>query len=109
MQSPKTFSLEIENIAIDMKISHMDAVLYYCDKNQVEVESVSKLITKALKDKIEANARELKLLNDDGELIIISLVIGERFFMLGIFVDCSKLFLPPTFISTSFPVFFVSL
>ena len=46
MQSPKTFSLEIENIAKDMKISHMDAVLYYCEKNDLEPDSVSRLITK---------------------------------------------------------------
>ena len=46
-------------------MTHLDAVLYYCDKNEIEVESVSKLITKGLKDKIEANARELRLLNDD--------------------------------------------
>ena len=46
-------------------MTHLDAVLYYCDKNEIEVESVSKLITKDLKDKIETNARELRLLNDD--------------------------------------------
>ena len=64
-KTPKIFSLEIEKLASEKRLTHLDAVLYYCDKNQVEVESVSKLITKALKDKIEANARELKLLNDD--------------------------------------------
>ena len=64
-KTPKIFSLEIEKIASEKRLTHLDAVLYYCDKNEVEVESVSKLITKALKDKIEANARELKLLNDD--------------------------------------------
>ena len=64
-KTPKIFSLEIEKIASEKRLTHLDAVLYYCDKNEVEDESVSKLITKALKDKIEANARELKLLNDD--------------------------------------------
>ena len=64
-KTPRIFSLEIEKLASEKRLTHLDAVLYYCDKNQVEVESVSKLITKALKDKIEANARELKLLNDD--------------------------------------------
>ena len=67
MQTPKTFSLEIENIAKEKSISHMDAVLHYCEVNEDEIETVSKLITKALKSKIEANARELKLLNSDKE------------------------------------------
>ena len=62
MQTPKTFSLEIENIAKDKKISHMDAVLHYCEKNDIEFDSVSRLITKGLKEKIEANARELNFL-----------------------------------------------
>ena len=62
MQTPKTFSLEIENIAKDKKISHMDAVLHYCEKNDIEPDSVSRLITKGLKEKIEANARELNFL-----------------------------------------------
>ena len=62
MQTPKTFSLEIENIAKEKKISHMDAVLYYCEKNDMEPDSVSRLITKGLKEKIEANATELNFL-----------------------------------------------
>ena len=64
-KTPKIFSLEIEKLASEKELTHMDAVLYYCDKNQLEVETVSKLITKALKDKIEVNARELKLLQGD--------------------------------------------
>lgn len=64
-KTPKIFSLEIEKLASEKELTHMEAVLYYCDKNQLEVETVSKLITKALKDKIEANARELKLLQGD--------------------------------------------
>ena len=70
MQSPKTVSLEIENIAIDMKISHMDAVLYYCEKNDLEPDSVSRLITKGLKEKIEANARDLNFLEKTATLPI---------------------------------------
>jgi len=61
-KTPKIFSLEIEKLASEKRLTHLDAVLYYCDKNQVEVESVSKLITKALKDKI--NIAE-KVLGED--------------------------------------------
>ena len=48
-KTPKIFSLEIEKIANETGLSHFDAVLYYCDKNELEVETVSKLITKGLK------------------------------------------------------------
>ena len=60
--TPKKFSLEIEKIASENNLNHLDSVLLYCDKNKVEIQTVKKLITKALKQKIEANASALKLL-----------------------------------------------
>ena len=60
--TPKVFSLEIERIAKEKEITHMDAVLLYCKDNQIEPEKVSSLITKGLKEKIEANARDLNFL-----------------------------------------------
>ena len=59
LQTPKVFSLEIEKIAKEKDITHMDAVLLFCKDNNIEPEKVSSLITKGLKEKIEANAREL--------------------------------------------------
>jgi len=58
----KTFSLEIENLATEKGITHMEAVLYYCSKQGIEPDTVSSLISKSLKEKIEANARELNFL-----------------------------------------------
>jgi hypothetical protein len=57
--SPKEFSLYIEGIVKDRKISHMDAVLEYCKENFIEPEDIKKLINKSLKDKIKVNATEL--------------------------------------------------
>lgn len=62
MQTPKTFSLEIERVAKEKNINHIDAVIWYCEKNDLEPDSVSRLLTKGLKEKIEANARELNFL-----------------------------------------------
>ena len=62
LNSPKTFCMNIENIVKEKKISHMDAVLWYCEKEGLELEGISPLISKALKEKIEANARELNFL-----------------------------------------------
>tara|TARA_B100001564_G_C20413985_1_gene566969 strand:+ start:526 stop:762 length:237 start_codon:yes stop_codon:yes gene_type:complete len=63
--TPKKFSLEIEKISSEKNLNHLDSVLLYCDKNKMEIETVKKLITKALKQKIEANASTLKLLKTD--------------------------------------------
>ena len=70
VQTPKVFSLEIENIVKEKKITHMDAVLFYCYKNGIEPDKVSSLITKALKEKIENNARELNFLPKTAQLPI---------------------------------------
>ena len=70
MQTPKTFSLEIEKVAQDKNINHLDAVIWYCQKNELEPDSVGRLITKGLKEKIEANARELNFLEKTAQLPI---------------------------------------
>tara|TARA_Y100001958_G_C21055406_1_gene420074 strand:- start:89 stop:313 length:225 start_codon:yes stop_codon:yes gene_type:complete len=70
MQSSKTFSLEIEKIAKEKNITHMEAVLEHCRVQQIEPDSVARLITKSLKDKIEGNARDLNFLPRQAKLPI---------------------------------------
>ena len=62
LNTPKTFCMKIEDIVKEKSISHMDAVLWYCEQEGLELEGISPLISKALKQKIEANARELNFL-----------------------------------------------
>ena len=71
MQNTKTFSLEIEKMATEKSITHMDAVLEYCKTKEIEPESVTRLISKSLKDKIEANARDLNYLPNQAKLPIL--------------------------------------
>ena len=70
MNTSKTFSLEIENIAKEKRISHMEAVLWYCTKQGIEPDTVGTLISKSLKEKIEANARDLNFLPRQAQLPI---------------------------------------
>ena len=70
MNTSKTFSLNIENIVKDKHITHMDAVLWYCEKEGIEPDTVGSLISKGLKEKIEANARELNFLPRQAQLPI---------------------------------------
>ena len=64
----KTFTLEIENIAKEKQITHMEAVLYYCNEEGIDPDSVAYLISKGLKEKIEANARALNFLPKQAQL-----------------------------------------
>ncbi len=64
IHSSKTFALVIEQIVNEKEVTHMEAVLIYCEDKGVEPFEVSGLIkkNKALLDKIECNARELNFL-----------------------------------------------
>ena len=68
MNTTKTFSLQIENIAKEKKITHMEAVLWYCKNEGIEPDTVSNLLSKGLKEKIEANARDLNFLPRQAQL-----------------------------------------
>ena len=68
MNTTKTFSLQIENIAKEKKITHMEAVLWYCKDQGIEPDTVSNLLSKGLKEKIEANARDLNFLPRQAQL-----------------------------------------
>ena len=59
----KEFSLIIEGVVKDKKpITYMDAIIWYCEENQLEVESVGRLISKALKEKIQVEASKANLI-----------------------------------------------
>ena len=59
----KEFSLIVEGVVKDKKpITYMDAILWYCEENQIEVESVGRLISKALKEKIQVEASKANLI-----------------------------------------------
>ncbi len=59
----KEFSLIIEGVVKDKKpITYMDAIIWYCEQNQIEVESVGRLISKALKEKIQVEASRANLI-----------------------------------------------
>tara|TARA_R110000765_G_scaffold281238_1_gene378548 strand:+ start:221 stop:436 length:216 start_codon:yes stop_codon:yes gene_type:complete len=58
----KEFSLKIEGIVKDKRITHMDAVVWYCDENGLDTSQVSSLISKSLKEKIQVEASRLNML-----------------------------------------------
>ena len=63
------FYHQIELIKREKKdMSYMDAVVYYCEQNEIEIETVGKFISKTLKEKIESEARDLNYLPKVGKL-----------------------------------------
>tara|TARA_B100000287_G_scaffold235756_1_gene221997 strand:+ start:747 stop:1007 length:261 start_codon:yes stop_codon:yes gene_type:complete len=60
---PARFAQEIESLVqINAEMNYIDAIIHFCDKNGIDVESVPKLISKPLKEKIKYEAQELNFL-----------------------------------------------
>ena len=55
------FSTMVEEVVknSDGLVNYIDAVIVVCDELDIEVDTVNKLISKPLKDKIKFNAEEL--------------------------------------------------
>ena len=58
----KEFRLKIESIVKEKRITHMEAVIWYCEQNDIDTGTVSSLISKSLKEKIQVEATDLKML-----------------------------------------------
>ena len=60
----KEFSLKIESIVKEKRISYMDAIIWYCDTNDLDVGTVNSMINKSLKEKIKDEAINLRMLKE---------------------------------------------
>ena len=60
--SKEKFAEEIEAIVLRTKMNYIDAIVEYCTENEIELETVNKLISKPLKEKIKYDAVELNYL-----------------------------------------------
>ena len=58
----KKFALTIESIVKEKRISYMDAILKFCEENDIDPSSVGSLINKSLKEKIQLEAEKLNLI-----------------------------------------------
>ena len=60
--TPQKFALDIEKIVVDEELNYIDAIIHYCEINNIEVESVTKLISKPLKERLKWDAIRLNFM-----------------------------------------------
>jgi ATP-dependent Clp protease ATP-binding subunit ClpA len=60
--TPSKFALEIEKIVAEEKLNYIDAIVHYCEVNELEVESVTKLVSKSLKERLKYDAISLNFM-----------------------------------------------
>jgi len=64
----RNFSLMIDELAVKLKCTRMDAILHHCKETGLEVEVASTLISTALKSRIKEEAQELNLIKKTSRL-----------------------------------------
>lgn len=59
-KTPSDFMLEIDRIAEENRINYIDAVIHFCEKNGIEIETAAALIkgSAKMKAKVQLDAEE---------------------------------------------------
>ena len=60
--TPKRFAIIVDDLVRTKHLTHMEAIIYYCEQNLMEPEQVTKWIDRSLKEKIQADAEALNYL-----------------------------------------------
>jgi hypothetical protein len=60
--TPSKFALEIEKIVAEENCNYIDAIVHYCEINKLEVDSITKLISKPLKERLKYDAINLNFM-----------------------------------------------
>jgi len=58
----KRFALIVDELVRTKHLTHMEAIIYYCEQNLMEPEQVTKWIDRSLKEKLQADAEALNYL-----------------------------------------------
>ena len=59
---PQKFAQDIESLVKECKINYIDAIVTYCEENSIELDTISKLVSKPLREKLKNDAIELNFL-----------------------------------------------
>ena len=60
--NPAKFAVEIEKLVKTEKINYIDAIVLYCEENNIEIDSITKLVSKPLKEKLKCDAITLNFM-----------------------------------------------
>lgn len=68
LKTPSDFIKEIESIVMEKKVEYFDAVILYCEINNLEVETAAALVKQnsTLKAKIQYEAENLNMVKRSG-------------------------------------------
>lgn len=72
IKSPSDFVVEIEMIVKDKSCEYIDAIMIYCGRNNIEVETIADLIkhNSVLKAKLQIEAENMNMMKKTNRLPI---------------------------------------
>ena len=56
------FTQLVHDTVTQLKSSHMEAILHICEQNNIDPQDVKRFVSPVIRDKLEAEARQLNLL-----------------------------------------------
>jgi hypothetical protein len=65
MLDPLNFSKNIQAIVEDKGLDYMDAICYYCENNDIEIEIAAQMLTPKILAGVESEAKGNRLLKDN--------------------------------------------
>jgi hypothetical protein len=67
------FSMEIENLKkiSNGTMNYIECIIHFCTENNIEIETVSKLISKPLKEKLKYDAQRLNYMKKSSKARLI--------------------------------------
>jgi len=60
--TPKKFAIIVDELVRTKRFTHMEAIIYYCEQNLIEPDTITKWIDRSLKEKLQADAEALHYL-----------------------------------------------
>lgn len=70
IMTSQKFSLMIEETVREKRLPYMDAIVWWCEVNEMEIETAAKLINGVIKEKIRVEAQDLNYLEKTARLPI---------------------------------------
>ena len=66
--TPKKFAIIVDELVRTKHHTHMEAILYYCEQNLIEPDTITRWIDRSLKEKLQADAEALHYLPKTSQL-----------------------------------------
>jgi hypothetical protein len=60
--TPKRFTTIIEDLVKEKRLTHLEAIIYYCEENNLEAHTCTRWMDKTMREKIQFDAEALNYL-----------------------------------------------